>query len=51
MTWRDFALTLMAVTIGTTIALAIAGLYLKSQLNSATGTGSTLGKILALASG
>ncbi|MGB7767440.1 MAG: hypothetical protein WBN22_01105 [Verrucomicrobiia bacterium] len=44
---RDFFLTLFAVAIGTTIALAIAGLYLKSQLSTSAGSG-TLGTILSL---
>lgn len=47
MSARDFFLYTVAVAIGTTIALAIAGLYLKSQL-SATAGNSTLGAILSL---
>lgn len=34
MTTRDFFLTLFAVAIGTTIALAVAGVYVKSQVSS-----------------
>ena len=45
---RDFFLHTVAVAIGTTIALAIAGLYLKSQFSSATGSGSTIGNLLSL---
>jgi len=48
MNGRDFTLTAAAVAIGTLIALAIAGLYLKSQLNSATASNTTVGKLLAL---
>ena len=48
MSTRDFFLTLFAVAAGTTIALAIVGVYLKSQFSSATGTGSTIGNFLSL---
>ena len=47
MSTRDFFLTLTAVAIGTTIALAIAGVYLKSQLSASAGGNSTLGTILS----
>ncbi len=48
MNTRDFLLTLAAVAIGTTIALAIAGVYVKSQLSASAGSGTTLGTILSL---
>jgi hypothetical protein len=48
MSTRDFFLTLAAVAIGTTVALAIAGVYVKSQLAASTGSGTTLGTILGL---
>ena len=48
MNTRDFALTLLAVTIGTTIALAIAGLYLKQQFAASTSSSTTLGSLLSL---
>ena len=47
MSIRDFFLTLLAVAIGTTVALAIAGLYVKQQVASSSGSG-TLGAILNL---
>ena len=45
---RDFFLQVVAVAIGTTIALAIAGVYLKSQLSATAGSGTTLGTLLSL---
>ena len=48
MNGKEFVGTLIAVAIGTTIALAIAGIYLQSQLSAASSTNSTLGTILSL---
>lgn len=45
---HEFILYTLAVAIGTTVALAVAGLYVRSQLTSATGTGTTLGSLLSL---
>ena len=45
---RDFFLTLFAVAIGTLIALAITGVYVKGQLASATAGNSTIGSLLSL---
>lgn len=38
----------IAVAIGTTIALAIAGVYVQNQVNTATAGNTTLGSILSL---
>ncbi|HXC34273.1 MAG TPA: hypothetical protein VNV43_00245 [Candidatus Acidoferrales bacterium] len=43
----EFILTTLAVALGATIALAVAGLYAKQQLSAATATNSTLGNVLA----
>ena len=40
--------TALAVAIGTTIALAIAGLYVQNQVTAATATSTTIGSILSL---
>jgi len=45
---RDFFLQTVAVAVGGLIALAIAGVYLKSQLSSATAGNSTIGTLLSL---
>lgn len=48
MSTREFFLYIFAVAIGTTIALAIAGLYVKAQLSAATTGNSTVGALLSL---
>ena len=45
---KEFLLTTVAVMIGTTIALAIAGLYVKSQITTATSGSSTISSLLSL---
>lgn len=45
---RSFFLHTIAVAVGTLAALAISGLYVKSQLSSATSGNSTIGTILSL---
>jgi hypothetical protein len=45
---RQFILLIVAIATGSTIALGIAGLYLKSQINSATSGSSTIGSLLSL---
>lgn len=42
----EFLLTTLAVAIGATIALGVAGLYAKQQIAAATTTNSTLGNVL-----
>ncbi|MGH8023186.1 MAG: hypothetical protein ACRED1_06375 [Limisphaerales bacterium] len=44
----EFILMTLAVAIGTLAALAIAGLYVKSQFSSASSGGSTINTILSL---
>jgi hypothetical protein len=48
MNGKEFVGTVIAVAIGTTLALAIAGMYVQSQLNAAQSSNSTLGTILSL---
>lgn len=48
MSAKLFIGTTLAVLIGTTIALAIAGMYAKTQLTAATTGNSTLGSVLSL---
>jgi hypothetical protein len=48
MNGKEFVGTVIAVAIGTTIALAIAGMYVQAQLNAAQSSNSTLGTILSL---
>jgi hypothetical protein len=43
----EFLLTALAVALGTTVALAIAGLFAKQQIAAATTANSTLGNVLA----
>jgi hypothetical protein len=43
----EFILTTLAVALGATIALAVAGLYAKQQFTAATANNSTLGNVLA----
>lgn len=45
---RSFILHTLAIAVGTLAALAIAGLYVKSQLSSATSGNSTVGTLLSL---
>lgn len=51
MTAKQFLGATLAVAIGTTIALAVAGVYLKQQLSAATAGNSTIGNLLALFGG
>jgi hypothetical protein len=44
---KQFFGTLLAVAIGTLIALAIAGMYVQAQVSAATAGSSTLGTILS----
>lgn len=48
MSHKQFIGSIIAVAIGTLIALAVAGLYVKSQLASATSGNSTIGTLLSL---
>jgi hypothetical protein len=48
MNGKEFVGTVLAVAIGTTIALAIAGLYVQSQISAASSSNSTIGTILSL---
>lgn len=48
MNGKEFVGMVLAVAIGTTIALVIAGLYVQSQVTAATAGNSTLGTILSL---
>lgn len=48
MNHKEFIGTTLAVAIGTLVALALAGLYLKSQLSAATSGNSTVGTLLSL---
>lgn len=48
MSAKEIIGTAVAVFIGTLLALAIAGVYLKSQLSAATGSGSTIGSLLSI---
>lgn len=48
MNGKTFLMLIIAIAIGATVALAIAGLYLKTQVTAATSGSSTLGSILSL---
>lgn len=44
----EFILYTLAVTIGVTLALAIAGEYAKTQISAATAGNTTFGRLLSL---
>lgn len=48
MNGKEFVGMVLAVAIGTTIALAIAGVYVQGQLSAASSSNTTLGTILSL---
>lgn len=45
---KTFLLLVIAIIIGATVALGIAGLYLKTQVTAATSGNSTIGSLLSL---